>query len=81
MTKAPVTNLAFKLHIEQQFVDGMTWDNWGEWHLDHIRPLASFNLVDRDQFLTACHYSNYQPLWATDNLIKGAQFIDERVAA
>jgi hypothetical protein len=50
----------------------MTWDNQGEWHIDHIKPLASFDLTDREQFLEACHYSNLQPLWAEDNLKKGA---------
>jgi hypothetical protein len=55
-----------------RFQPGMSWQNWGEWHLDHIRPLASFNLSDRTQFLQAVHFSNYQPLWAIDNLRKGA---------
>lgn len=66
-----------KAHIEAQFIDGMTWDNWGHtgdvWHLDHIIPLSSFNLTDRDQFLAACHYTNLQPLWAKENLQKGAR--------
>ena len=59
----------FMLHIEQQFEPGMSWDNWANdtWHLDHIRPLSSFDLTDRSQFLTACNWLNYQPLWATDN--------------
>lgn len=61
----------FKIYIEQQFQPGMSWENYGEWHLDHIIPLASFNLENREQFLKACHYMNYQPLWAKDNLCKG----------
>jgi hypothetical protein len=63
----------FKHYIEQKFTSGMSWDNYGKWHLDHIRPLVSFNLTDREQFLQACHYTNYQPLWAKDNLRKGAK--------
>jgi len=65
----------FKVYIEEQFLPGMTWDNWSPsgWHLDHIRPLASFDLTDREQFLQACHYTNYQPLWAVDNLRKSAR--------
>lgn len=63
----------FKTYIENKFVDGMSWDNHGEWHLDHIKPLASFDLTDRSQLLIACHYTNYQPLWAIDNLKKGCQ--------
>lgn len=66
-------------YIEARFQDGMTWANWGrgwggakEWHLDHVRPLASFDLTDPDQLAQACHYTNLQPLWAADNLKKGA---------
>lgn len=67
-------------HIESQFLPGMTWKNWGHcsevcWHLDHIRPLSDFDLTDEQQFAQACHYSNLQPLWALDNLIKGAKVI------
>ncbi len=62
----------FKQYIESLFQPGMSWDNWGRdtWHLDHKRPLASFDLSDREQFLQACHYTNYQPLWAVENLAK-----------
>ena len=60
-------------HLESKFQSGMTWDNHGlyGWHIDHIKPLASFDLTDRAQLLLACHYTNLQPLWATDNLSKG----------
>lgn len=68
-----------RAHIEAQFRDGMGWENWGrgwhgatEWHLDHVRPLASFDLTDPEQLAQACHYSNLQPLWAKENLKKGA---------
>jgi len=60
-----------KQHLESQFQEGMTWDNYGQWHIDHIKPLASFDLINRDQLLEACHYTNLQPLWALDNLLKG----------
>ena len=61
-----------KNHIEKQFKEGMNWQNWNHktWHLDHIKPLSLFNLSDRKQFLEACHYTNLQPMWAKDNLIK-----------
>ena len=66
-----------KKHLESQFQEGMSWDNWGRgkdcWHIDHIVPLVSFNLEDREEFLKACHYSNLQPLWEVDNLRKGAK--------
>jgi hypothetical protein len=58
-------------HLEKQFQSGMTWGNQGEWHIDHIIPLASFDMENREQFLKACHYTNLQPLWAFDNISKG----------
>lgn len=64
---------AFKLYIENQFEDEMTWNNYGKWHLDHVLPLASFDLTDRQQFLEAANWLNYQPLWAEDNLTKGSK--------
>lgn len=60
-----------KIYLESRFVSGMTWDNYGEWHIDHIKPLASFDLTDYQQLKEACHYTNLQPLWAVDNLRKG----------
>jgi hypothetical protein len=67
----------FKTHLESKFQSGMTWDNWSfeGWHIDHIKPLASFDLTDRQQLLMACHYTNLQPLWAKDNLIKSDKII------
>ena len=50
----------------------MSWENHGEWHIDHIKPLQSFDLTDRQQFLEACHYANSQPMWASDNYAKGS---------
>jgi hypothetical protein len=65
----------FKLYIEAQWQPDMTWDNWAidGWHLDHIIPLAKFDLTDRAQFLQACHFTNYQPLWSVDNMRKGSR--------
>jgi hypothetical protein len=67
----------FVIYIELKFLPGMNWDNYGKygWHIDHIVPLVSFDLTDREQFLKACHYTNLQPLWAKDNLSKGAKII------
>lgn len=64
-----------KQYLESRFQPGMTWDNWGVhgWHVDHIKPLNSFNLADRRQLLEACHFSNLQPLWAGENITKGAK--------
>jgi hypothetical protein len=66
-----------KQYLESKFQSGMSWDNWtlDGWHIDHIKPLASFDLTDRKQLLEACHYTNLQPLWATDNLIKSDKLV------
>jgi len=74
----------FKRHIESQFQPGMTWDNYGtghngkgmlEWHFDHIRPCASFNLKNQKEQAQCFHYSNFQPLWAKENLIKRDKYV------
>jgi hypothetical protein len=62
-------------HLEAQFTEGMTWDNHGEWHIDHIKPCASFDLTDAEQQLECFNYTNLQPLWASDNLSKGAKVL------
>ena len=58
--------------IESLFWPGMTWDNWGPdgWHIDHDIPLSAFDLGNREQFLSANHYTNLSPLWHDDNLSK-----------
>ena len=65
-----------KVHLEKDFWVGMTWDNWGDWHIDHEMPLASFDLTDREQVKKACNYTNLQPLWAKDNFSKGDRFMN-----
>lgn len=63
-------------HLENQFTDGMSWDNYGRygWHIDHIRPIASFDMTDSDQIKECWALSNLRPLWAKDNLRKGASW-------
>jgi len=62
-------------HLESQFTEGMTWETQGEWHVDHIRPCASFDLEDPEEQKRCFHWTNLQPLWAQDNIHKGAKFV------
>jgi hypothetical protein len=66
-----------KVHLEAQFAPGMSWNNWSRtgWHIDHIWPLASFDLTDQTQLAEACNYRNLQPSWAADNIRKGARLL------
>jgi hypothetical protein len=62
---------ALKQHLELKFQPGMTWGNYGQWHVDHIKPCSSFNLEIVDEQKKCFNYSNLQPLWAIDNIKKG----------
>jgi hypothetical protein len=62
-----------KLHLESKFQPDMTWENQGDWHIDHIIPLSSAQT--EDEIYRLCHYTNLQPLWAEDNLKKGNKII------
>lgn len=63
----------FKVYIESKFLEGMSWDNRSEWHLDHIIPV-SYGLTE-EEILALNHHSNFQPLWAIDNLRKSNRYI------
>lgn len=62
----------FKLHIEAQFQEGMSWDNYSPegWHIDHIIPCYAFDLTKPEHQRKCFHYSNQRPLWAVDNLTR-----------
>jgi hypothetical protein len=60
-----------KQHLESKFKRGMTWFNYGKWHIDHIRPCASFDLSKAKEQRKCFHYKNLQPLWAKENQSKG----------
>lgn len=61
-------------HLESLFEHGMSMDNYGDWHIDHIKPCAMFDHTDRDQFLECWDLSNLQPLWSLDNISKGSKY-------
>lgn len=61
-----------KIHLQKQFKSNMSWSNYGLWHIDHIKPCASFDLLVPREQEKCFHYSNLQPLWAIENLEKGA---------
>lgn len=62
-------------HLESQFTEGMSWNNHGEWHIDHIIPCSIFDLTDPVEQKQCFHYTNLQPLWAKDNLSKSNKII------
>lgn len=65
-----------KQHLEQNFQEGMSWENYSRhgWHIDHIRPCASFNLEDEQQQKTCNNWRNLLPMWAEDNIGKGDRY-------
>lgn len=64
-------------HLESKFTEGMSWDNYGEWHLDHKKPMTSFKFesVDDEEFKECWSLDNLQPLWGVDNLFKSARYL------
>jgi hypothetical protein len=62
-------------HLERLFLSGMGWHNRKLWHVDHVRPCASFDLMDPAQQRCCFHYTNLQPLWAADNIRKSDKII------
>ena len=63
-----------RTYLESKFTNGMSWDNYGLWHIDHIKPISLFNLSIEEEIYKSMHYSNLQPLWAIDNLRKNAKY-------
>ena len=60
-------------HLQSQFTKGMNWDNYGKWHIDHIKPCCKFDLSKESEQKKCFNYKNLQPLWAEDNLAKSAK--------
>lgn len=79
-----------KKHIEEQFVEGMSWDNYGEdntgsrvnaWHIDHKIPCKAFNLSNENEVKACFNYRNLRPLWATENIVKSGTYSIEEYQA
>ena len=68
------SNEYFKEYMENKFTEGMSWDNQGKWHIDHIIPLSSAN--SEEEIYKLFHYTNLQPLWAKDNLSKHNKILE-----
>jgi hypothetical protein len=67
----------FRKHLEENWKKGMSWENYGEWHVDHIRPVKSFDMTDEAQQRECFHWTNLQPLWAMDNFRKSSKWDGE----
>jgi hypothetical protein len=63
-------------HLESLFQAGMNWSNYGKWHVDHIKPVALFDLTDEAQRKECFNWKNLQPLWAKDNIKKGKKYAE-----
>jgi len=68
-----------KTHLQNQFKEGMSWQNHGEWHIDHIIPCAAFDLSKKENCLKCFNYKNLQPLWAHENLSKSDKIPIDRL--
>jgi len=63
------------VHLQQKFKTGMSWENYGQWHVDHIVPCSRFGLSDASQQKECFHFSNLQPLWAVENIVKSNKLL------
>lgn len=67
----------FIKYIESQFTEGMTWFNHGDWHYDHKVPISV--ALNKEETIKLSHYTNFQPMWAKDNLSKGGKMLDKHI--
>ena len=63
-----------KRHLSSKFIDNLSFENYGKWHVDHIKPCAKFDFTKPEEQVKCFHYTNLQPLWAIDNFKKGAKY-------
>ena len=67
----------FREHLENQFREGMSWENHGDWHIDHRKPCHSFDLESGEEQRKCFHHSNLQPMWGAENISKNASFDED----
>jgi len=65
----------FRKYLEKKFKPGMTWENYGKWHIDHIKPVSKHDLKNEEDIKRCYHYTNLQPLWAIDNIKKSNKIL------
>lgn len=75
MTGIPFEDL--RTYLESKFLSGMTWENYGKWHIDHIIPCIYFDFTNTDHQKICFYYKNLQPMWAKDNISKGGRITIE----
>jgi hypothetical protein len=77
LSKFPYTMIELRQHLEAQFQPGMSWENYGQWHIDHIIPQSKllYTSMDDENFKKCWALENLQPLWAVDNLKKGSKIL------
>jgi hypothetical protein len=65
------------IHLESQFKDAMSWDNYGEWHVDHKLPITSFNIEEMGdkEFMKCWALENLQPMWGEENIRKSNKIL------
>ena len=66
----------FKKQIQQLFTEGMSWENYGEWYIDHKIPIK-YNNSSLEEVAQQLHHINAQPVWASKNMSKGCRYISE----
>jgi hypothetical protein len=62
-------------HLERQFLPGMNWNNYGQWHVDHVVPVVKFDMSNDEEAKRCFAITNLRPLWALDNQKKQARHV------
>lgn len=78
MTLVGCSTMHLMDYLSMRFQPGMTWENYGKWHADHMMPCASFDLTDPEQQRRCFHYTNLQPMWGSENISKGDKIMYNR---